>query len=343
MLIVKMSALGDVVHAVPVLPFLRSANRDICVHWLVEKAFEPVLASHPAVDRIHTVQIKVWRREGMRRLISGVRKSIAALRTEQYDVVLDIQGNMKSALFTGFSGAEQKWGFDSDGVREWPNLLATNHKISLQRNEYHIADRALAVARAAFPDGKDVPTCGPLYPTVDAADRMEQYVAANLPADHPVVVLHPGTTWTTKCWPAAYWQELARALADQGFSPLLTWSGDEEHKLAVQIAGEGGEGIFIAPEMQLDELMALLQRVDCVVGGDTGPVHIAAATGTPTVSLFRATDARRNAPREGPHVALQAPQSCSPCLRKECGYDRSCAESITVTRVLEAVRSLNLR
>jgi heptosyltransferase-1 len=118
---------------------------------------------------------------------------------------------------------------------------------------------------------------------------------------------------------------------------VLIWGNDAEHEAcrAIHLAGNGRAVIW--PRGTLPELVALLRKADLVVGGDTGPIHIAAAVGTPTVSLFRVTDAERNGPRGEEHIRLQAPLDCSPCLRKKCERDAECGASIDVETVFGAV------
>jgi len=155
------------------------------------------------------------------------------------------------------------------------------------------------------------------------------------------VVLHYGTTWSTKLWPLERWCELAASLgAGHGTRLVLTWGSDDELAAAKTIAEAGQGRALIWPRGPLPELVALLARADLVIGGDTGPVHIAAAVGTPTVSLFRVTDALRNGPTGEMHIRLQAPLDCSPCLRKACSRDVECGRSISVASVLQAADRL---
>jgi heptosyltransferase-1 len=338
-LIVKVSALGDVVHALPVLAYLRSADPQMAIDWLVEESFAPLLEGHPLIRKVIRLRTKAWRRQGAGQ---GAWQSLAAgaaLRRERYDVVLDLQGNSKSGLFTLLSGAPLRFGFDRTGTREWPNRLATNRKVTLGADAFHVSDRSLAVARAAFPGGSLRPLAGPLAADPGAMERVELLLRERGLSGQPVVVFHYGTTWQTKLWSLENWQRLADRLCDTGVQPLLTWGNDDELAAAEAIRAASGERCLVWPRGTLPELVALLQRADLVVGGDTGPIHIAAAVGTPTVSLFRVTDARRNGPRGEGHLCLQTPLDCSPCLRKSCPRDRECAASIAVEAVLEAVTS----
>lgn len=337
-LIVKASALGDVIHALPVLPYLKSVDPEVEIDWLVEEGFAPLLEGHPLLNCVYRLQTKSWRKAGMATAISKAFRVIAELRKQHYDLVLDLQGNSKSGLFTLFSGSRKRFGFDRNGVREWPNLLATNHKVSL-KGEPHITDRSLAIAQAACPAGTEIATSGPL--PVDAAAR--EMVAAQLQQLHPgspLLVFHYGTTWSTKLWSKGCWRTLTERLVEDGLRPVFTWGSDWEREAVEEITAGLEEQVVIWPRGSLKEFVALIDAADLVIGGDTGPVHIAAAVGTPTISLFRVTDSHRNGPRGENHIRLQSPLDCSPCLRKECPRDRECGESISFGLVYQTLQRL---
>jgi heptosyltransferase-1 len=337
-LIVKTSALGDVVHALPVLAWLKSADPLMEIDWLVEEGFASLLEGHPLLRRVHRLGLKRWRRKGWGTALRGIGRTLGALRKEKYDLVLDLQGNSKSGLFTLMSGAAKRYGFNRDGVREWPNLLATNRKVELGPDIHHISERSLAVARAAFPAGKEAPLAGPMHVLPEAAEAVERQLAELGLDRQALVVLQYGTTWTTKLWPLDSWKALAGRLCDEeGLLPVLIWGNDTELEACRAICRGCRDQAIIWPRGSLPELVALLRKADLVVGGDTGPIHIAAAVGTPTVSLFRVTDATRNGPRGKEHIRLQAPLDCSPCLRKWCERDDECGASIDVETVFAAV------
>ena len=341
-LIVKASALGDVVHALPVLAWLKSADPSLTIDWLVEESFAPLLDGHPLLRRVHRLATRSWRQQGMATAARESWRTIRQLRAEHYDVVLDLQGNSKSGLFTRLSGAPRRYGFARDSVREWPNLLATNMRVTLAPTEHHISERSLAVARAAFPAGHARVLAGPLPVRTEAAHQVEMQLADYGLAGRKFAVLHYGTTWPTKLWAVKRWRELIQRLeTETALVPVLTWGNGEERTVVEQLAAAGGHAV-VWPRGTLPELAALLAQAVVVIGGDTGPLHIAAAVGTPTVSLFRVTDAERNGPRGPRHIRLQAPLACSPCLRKSCERDGECGNSISVDEVAAAIDSLQL-
>jgi heptosyltransferase-1 len=337
-LIVKVSALGDIVHALPVLAWVKSAGSEIVIDWLVEEPFAPLLEGHPLLNRVHRIATRKWRQQGWIKSAGEGMRMIGLLRRQKYDLVLDLQGNSKSGLFTAFCGAPRRFGFDRGGVREWPNLLATNRRVSLTTDEYHISERSLALARAAFPAGTDHQMTGPLPIQPDAARQVETSLAEHGLTGRHFAILHYGTTWPTKLWSVDNWQKLVRLLLEETtLTPVLTWGNPEERAVVEQIAAVVDGRAVIWPRGTLSEMAALLARAAVVVGGDTGPIHVAAAVGAPTVSIYRATDKLRNGPRGDRHFRLQAPLHCSPCLHKSCEQDNDCRASIAADEVLSAL------
>ena len=340
-LVVKVSALGDIVHALPVLEHVHALMPDVTVDWLVENSFAPLLENHPLIRNVVCLDTRRWRAQGVTKAIKGSLAVIRQLRREKYDVTLDLQGNSKSGLFTFFSGSRKRFGFDRSQAREWPNLLATNRKVSIPLENHHVTSRYLQIAKAAFPGDADAPLCGPLPIQDEAAQSVASQLEALGLARGEFLVAHYGTTWQTKLWPLDHWVELVKTLTlDNGHQVVLTWGNEVEHRAAKSISAACQGRAIIWPRGTLQEFVALLDAARLVIGADTGPVHIAAAVGTPTVSIYRVTDSRRNGPPGDRHIRLQAPMECSPCLRKSCELDHDCGQSITVAAVFNAVNAL---
>ncbi|HEX8960845.1 MAG TPA: lipopolysaccharide heptosyltransferase I, partial [Geobacteraceae bacterium] len=341
-LIVKVSALGDVVHALPVLDYLHQVAPGIQIDWVVEEANREVLEGHPLIRTVHLVRTRVWRKH-LRSLatwqeMAAVRR---ALKAAQYDIVFDLQGNFKSGLITWLSGCERRYGFDRDDVRESLNLFFTNNQVPLRRQDSHVSARALRVVSVPF--GRDY---GAMQIATDiytsAADDAEAEALLSTLSDGLVFVFHNGTTWTTKLWCDEGWIKLGKLVHERfpDATILLSWGSDRERSVAERITAGVGGNVRLLPRLSLKGFCALLKKVDLLVGGDTGPVHLAAVVGTPTASFYRATDARRNGPRGEHHFLLQSPLHCRACLRKECDRDRQCRESITAEALMKGIEGL---
>jgi heptosyltransferase-1 len=334
--------LGDVIHALPVLPYLESVDPHMEIDWIVEEPFATLLESHPLIRRVHRIHTKLWRKPGelgtQWRAITGLLRS---LRKERYQKVLDLQGNSKSGLLTFLCGAPLRYGFDARAVKEWPNLLATNRRVALGRFDHHITDRSLRIAESAFPGGVRPNPAGPIFSLPDGAEPVSYSLSRQDLPRPKTIVFHPGASWPTKMWALEHWQELARQVVKKlGADILLTWGNAFELEACRAIQRAAGGRATIWPRCNLPELAALLNRVAAMVGGDTGPLHLAAALGTPTVSLFRVTDCSRNGPRGIRHRCLQAPLQCSPCLKKNCSLDDPCSQSIDPAAVYQALREV---
>lgn len=341
-LIVKVSALGDVIHALPVLDYLHQAVPGIEIDWVVEEGNREVLAGHPLLRRVHVVRTRAWRRHPFS---CATRRELGALcgafREAAYDIAFDLQGNFKSGLITWLSGAKRRYGFDRDGVRESLNLLFTTNQVPLRRQDHHVSSRSLRVVSVPF--GKDY---GKMALATDIStspedDAVAEALLATL-SDDLVFLFHNGTTWTTKLWHEEGWIQLGRQVLERfpDATILLSWGNERERTAAEAIAAGVGGNVRILSKMTIKEFCALLKRVDLVVGGDTGPIHMAAAVGTPTVSFYRATDGRRNGPRGEQHIIVQSPLDCHACLRKECDRDGECRRTIIADELMGGIRKL---
>lgn len=341
-LIVKVSALGDVVHALPVLDYLRQVAPAAQIDWVVEEPFREILDGNPLISRLFTVRTKKWRRTpfalATRREVQALKH---ALQSREYDLIFDLQGNLKSGLITWLASGERRYGFDREGVRESLNLLFTNNQVPLRRQDHHISARSLRVVSAPF--GRDYQSLQ-LHTDIYSSpeDNAEASALLATLADGLVFVFHQGTTWQTKLWHEAGWIELGKRVLERfpDSSILLSWGNEREREASERLKLGIGGNARLLPAMTLKGLAALLKKVDLVVGGDTGPVHIAAAVGTPTVSFYRVTDPKRNAPQGEGHVRIQTPFHCKACLRKECDKDRECRESIKPAAIMAGIEKL---
>jgi len=341
-LIVKASALGDIIHALPALDYLHQVVPGIEIDWVVEEPFRQILEGNPLLSMLHTVRTKAWRKRPFApetwREIGALRET---LRERDYDFVFDIQGNLKSGLITWATGAEHRVGFTKDAVREWPNLWFTTRRVPLRQLDYHVTDKYLRLISVPF--GKDFRTMR-LTSTISTSAEDDANAAALLAtlSDGLVFLFHCGTSWQTKLWSAKCWTELGRQVLERypDASILLTWGDQGERERSAEIARGIGPGARVVDRYPLKALTALLKKVDLVVAGDTGPVHIAAAVGTPTISLFRVTDGKLTGPRGEGNLTIQSPMHCTKCKRKQCDQDAPCSESIKAEQVLAAIAQL---
>jgi heptosyltransferase-1 len=331
--VVKLSALGDVAHALPVVDYLRKAAPGAQVDWVVDRRFAGLLEGNPGLRRVIPLDLKAWKREwtamdARREAAEAVRE----LRDGKYDVAFDIQGNAKSGVVTRLSGAPLRFGFDRQGVREGPNLLFTNRKVALRPEDRHVSQKYLRVVAAPFGGSFDLASLDTDIATPpEDEEGAERTVRDLMPGASPVVVVHHGTTWSTKRMDPAFWAGAVRALRERYplLGVLLSWGSAEERDEASIIRTESGGAVELLPRLTLKGLAALFRRCGYLMAPDAGPLHVAAAVGAKTVSVFRVTDGNRNAPYGPGHRFLQAPMPCTACLRKRCDRDAECRASIS--------------
>jgi lipopolysaccharide heptosyltransferase I len=312
--LVRLSALGDVIHALPVARALRRAYPHAELSWLVEAREAAVLREHPDLDHVISVDTRGWRgrlgREA-RSLWADLRELRGQLRARRFDVAVDAQGLLKSGIITRLTGAPVRVGFGAARCKERVSALFTNRHVIPPPAAAHVVEQNLALLGAL-----GIPGGAPEFlipPRPEAQRRMDEFLveAGWKPGDR-LVALNPGAGQPRKQWaPARYAGVGERLGAETGARVLLLWGPAESHlarEIALGMRGPGRAAArpLLAPPTDLDELTALLRRAQLMVSGDTGPLHLAAALGTPALGLFGPTSGRRNGPY-GPRCrALQS-------------------------------------
>jgi heptosyltransferase-1 len=306
-LIVKTSSLGDLIHTFPALTDAAERIPSVRFDWMVEESFGEVPAWHPAVDRVIPIALRRWRR----RLLSTWRKGELGrfrqtVQETDYDAVIDAQGLIKSALPARWARGPLV-GYDRQSVREPLASLFYRRTVRVERGLHAIErTRQLFAAALDYPTPHGVPEYGLQTPAVPAADRKK------------LVLLH-GTTWPSKHWPEAYWVQLI-ALADQkGFEVNLPWGDPDDRLRAERLIKAAGAGELM-PRLSLSQLADVLASAAGVVGVDSGLAHLAAAVGTPAVTLYGPTKTEWTGALGPRQRNLAATFECAPCMRRECDY-----------------------
>jgi len=342
-LIVKTSAIGDVTHTLPALNALRRQYPQARITWLVEEAAAALLVGHPALDRLLISRRKYWAgelRRGPRRALAAVREAwgfLHQLRDTRYDLLLDFQGLLKSGVLVALARAKRKVGFGRGMAHAEGSWIFLNERIPAVDMNIHALDRELLLLKAIGIAGPAVEFALPI--TTTQRQKVESLLTeAGVDRSRPLLAINPQATWPTKLWFPERFAELADRLASKGWAVVFTGSPADRQEIARIIAAMHTPAANLAGATNLLELAALYEMAAVVVSTDTGPMHIAAATGTPVVAIFGSTAPWRTGPWGEQHRVVRVDMACSPCLKKHCPTSRECMAGITVAMVEAAVQ-----
>jgi heptosyltransferase-1 len=334
--LVRLSALGDIVHTWPLADALAAIEPRLHLSWVVEEPLRLLVDDHPAVDTVFTTRTGRWRR---RPLAAATRSEIASLKTQlrelQPDIVLDPQGTVKSALVTRWAQAERRVGLARPWRRERLAGFAYTTTVRGAPGRAHVVATNLALLRAL---GAEPPELAP----PDGSWLLER-VADRVPAGDwsmPYAVVLPGAGGSHKVLAIETFAEVARGLVADGLEVVVAWGPGEEVR-AAEIADIAGDGVHLAPPTDLAQVAALIGRAALVVGGDTGPVHLAASFGRPTLAVFLASDWRRNGPL-GARTAVVSGATAASTVPSGTARTRRQRE-VTAEEILKSARVLRVQ
>jgi ADP-heptose:LPS heptosyltransferase len=324
-LLVRLSAIGDVVHTLPVLAALREHGWQTA--WLVEPLARPLLAGNPALGELMEAPA------ARAFTLSVARRALREARHARPDVALDLQGLWKSAGWARLSGAARVIGYARRWRREPASALLIGERFEPPAEPVHVIDKNLALLRPLGIEAvgrREFP-----LPALDAeAAEVDRRLAGLGLAEF--AILNPGGGWKSKLWPAERFGALASALRERGLAALVTW-GPGEDALADRVVSASDGAARRCFATTLREYVALARRARVVVAADTGPMHLAAAVGTPVVALFGPTDPARNGPFSPADEVVRRAPPCAPCHRRACGVHDGVMDGIPVDEVLAAV------
>ncbi|MBF0417103.1 MAG: lipopolysaccharide heptosyltransferase I [Magnetococcales bacterium] len=334
LLLVKTSSFGDLLHTLPALHDLARLRPDVNIHWVTEEAFSQIPTWSKNVGTIIPIAWRRWRKHPWKAWHSGEPQTfLSQLRHQPFDLILDAQGLLKSALITRLAQGERH-GFDRTSAREPLASLFYHHT-------HHISTKLHAVTRLRqlfaqtldYPEPADPPDFG-LNP--------KQFITQT-PTRPYLVFLH-GTTWKSKHWPESHWQKLAQYAAHAGLEIVLPWGNKTEQIRARQIAQNIPDACHVTDRLTLDQLAGTLAGAHAVIATDTGPAHLAAALSIPTVALYGPTPTERIGIIG--HAATRLIGTCpqAPCRRRTCPLTDNpdqCMRAITPEQTWESVQKVS--
>lgn len=290
-LILRMSSAGDVVHGMPVAVALKKQYPDCKIGWLIEDRFAALLDNFKSVDKLHILPRRAWKNSSFFNKLGEIRKLVAQIKNENYDVAIDMQGLNKSSIAGFLCNIPKRVGFaKGGGGREFSTLFNTE---TVLPQKVHVVERNLELLK-----GFGVSDCEADFGlSVAKTDVIDDFLNNAGLEEKPFMVLNPGAGWDAKKWPLErFGFVVEKVVKETSFPVIISWGGENERKMAETIIEMSGKNAIIAPPTNLMELWDLLSRSTFYLGCDTGPTHMAAASGTDTLALFGPTAAERNGP-----------------------------------------------
>jgi len=341
-LIVRLSAMGDVIHTLPAVQTLRNAFPKAEIGWLIEERWAELLCApgasrrgprspqRPLVDWVHAVKLREWRKSLVSlQTIEQMARVWNDVRSARYDVAIDLQGAIRSGVLARWSGARVVCG--AAEPREAPASLWYTREVVARGA--HVVEQYVSVAEGAA--GGRLGLAHVELPRDEEAELRIEKRLAELGV-REFAILNPGAGWGAKRWPAERYGLVAKALALEGLRSIVNYGpGEEDLARAAEAAGGGAA---VAMKTSISELIALTRRASIFIGGDTGPLHLAAALQVPVVAIFGPTDPKRNGPYGTRSVVLRNPASLTSHARRPLA-DEGMLE-IGVDSVVQAAGSL---
>jgi lipopolysaccharide heptosyltransferase I len=331
-LIVRLGALGDVVHAIPVAAALRRAFPAATIDWLVSAKHREILDLVPVIDRRLMVNDRGGASGGM-----SLPAAIRDMRRARYDVAFDLQGLIKSALLARASGAARVVGFATGVARERlaPLFYTESYDPDAGGRDDSRETRHVVALNLGLLSVVGVRTAATEFPIADVESEAARIARQQTGGRYALV--NPGAAWPNKRGPPARLAAVTAALrARHGLMSVVVWGPGEEALAAEVVAGAGGAAI-LSPKTRVADLVALARGAALMVSGDTGPLHLAAAVGTPIVGIYGPTHPARNGPLSPDDIAVSRDAVCQCHHRRRCRLARMCLLDIEVAEVMDAV------
>jgi heptosyltransferase-1 len=337
-LIVKLSAIGDVIHTLPALNAIRAHYPQAAITWLVEEAAADLVVGHRALDRVLISRRKSWvqrlRGAGRWQALKEVANFFKALRDTRYDMVIDFHALLKSGIMVGLARGRRKIGFDKGMQHQEHSYLFLNERIPPVDMEVHALTRGLMLINAI---GIPTPTVDYDIPFTEADTKAARKLLNHhgIAGIRPLVAINPVALWETKLWLNDRFAVLADRLIKNHRVDIVFTGGPADRQIVDTILSMMTmPAANLAGKTRLTQLAALYRQASLLVTTDTGPMHLAAAVGTPVVALFGPTAPWRTGPFGGRHQVIRTAPACSPCFKRQCDEHRCrCMSDISVQMV----------
>lgn len=337
-LLIKPSALGDVVHTLPVLVKLRARYPGARIDWLVTPENAELICRHPALTNVVPFPRRELARFGRNwSATAGLIQLLYEVWKTRYDLVIDLHGQARSALFTLATRCKTRIGFETAREGAW---AAYSHRIPVPCREVHAVDRYLSLGAMLGFD--DRPPDFSIHLAAEVSANVDRLLTPHGLLARPLAVLVPGTVWETKHWHAQGFAQVAQHLLASGAAVVLA-GAPSDHERCRAVAALCPQACNLCGQTKLGDLVELLRRAISCVTNDSGSMHLAVALGKPVVSVFGPTNPVRTGPYARPQAVVRADVPCSPCyLRKQrhCRHAHICMTEVTPAMVIERMEAL---
>ena len=341
-LILRLSAIGDTIHTLPVVNALKAAYPDCQTGWVVEDKAALFVEKHPNVDKCYILPKKLWKKRGLSpENVKEFFDIIKDINSEHYDIVLDTQQLFKSAILLPFLNIKRK--ITLSGGREFSGLFS-NEKVKASHElfnpDYHVVKRNLELAEYLGANAENIEF--KLAPPSEEVQNRVNTLLFSLNPDKKNVVISPATTWKNKHWDEDCWREVLSYLESR--ANLIFTGTENDLPLIERISNGINGGVILAGKTNLEELACVFSRADVVISPDSGSAHIAWATAHPKIiTLFFATSSNRTAPYGEKYFSIQSKTECSPCMKKHCklkSNKNKCIQEISSEEIINIVKKV---
>jgi heptosyltransferase-1 len=301
-LLIKLSSMGDVIHTLPAINDAAQAIPGIKFTWLIEEGFQEIAAWHPAVERVIPIAIR-------KRKYAEILTSLKQLRAQKFDLILDAQGLIKSAILSSLASGKLRAGYDRNSSRESIASMFYSRGCKVAKDQ-HAVDRLrqLFAQALGYALPQHIADYGIVWPRVDSYSTTQPYL----------MFLH-GTTWDSKHWPDEYWLQLAHLVSTHGYGVQVTWATPQQKQRAEFLAANA-TNVTMLPHLTINQAAQVLHHAHGVVAVDTGFAHLAAALAKPTVAVYGPTDIVKAGTVGKSSINLASKFGCAPCGRRICNF-----------------------
>ncbi|MBT3312764.1 MAG: lipopolysaccharide heptosyltransferase I [Desulfobacterales bacterium] len=344
-LIVKLSAIGDVIHTLPALTALRKKYPEARITWLVEETASSMIEGHNSLDRVLVSKRKRWLRNlkspSWRKSFSEAYNFFKELRDTRYDLILDFQALLKSGVLIAIAKGNRKIGFDKGMEHMEHSYLFLNERIAPVDMEIHALKRGLMLLDSIgiYTDEIEYNISVAEHELLEIDNLLKQY---GIKQKGLLVAINPVAKWDTKLWSKEKFAQLADRLVEQYEAEIVFTGGPEDFDIVQEIIScMKCDAVNLAGKTTLKTLAALYKKADLLISTDTGPMHLGAAVGAPVVAIFGPTAPWRTGPYGKGHKVIRTELECSPCFKRKCETNE-CMEMISVQDVFEGIKNTGL-